>query len=179
MTGANHCCDGSVRFLMPTALAALGLATALACSPRADVAPDRDEPGPPPNARPAGEPTRDESDRGASPRADAETERGFEKWAGEWKAYCEQPEIELSSDIQAVLDCEPFRKLVGMGKPVIPPIMGRFETNGDGIKIRDGLRWEFVLQDITGEPFIDDPGDIDFQDARRRCLEWWDRHKTP
>ncbi len=64
-----------------------------------------------------------------------------------------------------------FRELVQLGNDAVPLMMKQLADD------QDNLPWEFVLQEITGIRFLSDDGQYDFDNARRKRLEWWNKRQ--
>jgi hypothetical protein len=90
----------------------------------------------------------------------------FNILADQWAEYCQS--IMLSSNIDDYLKHPAYAKLVALGKPAIPYIMQRYQT--------DDLPWEFVLDDITGFMWIKDHHRFSPKLLKKRWLEWWKEH---
>jgi hypothetical protein len=83
--------------------------------------------------------------------------------AAEWAKHCQQ--TWFSSNLSHYLDHRAYRELSALGPEALPFIMEHYRA--------DDLPWEFVLQEITGLRFIEDPNAYNPTEVKSRWLEWW------
>jgi hypothetical protein len=107
-------------------------------------------------------------------RKDTQTvrQKQFERAAKEWAAHCKAGWT--SSNSAYYLNHPAYRRLVRMGRPIVPLAMERYRNPDDPA----GTWWGFLLEDITGQGFIPDRNNFDPAAVRERWLEWWARNKN-
>src|SRR5690348_16658725 len=88
----------------------------------------------------------------------------FQILADEWVHHCRR--VMLSSNMRDYLDHPAYRSLVSLGQPVVPFIMDRLPDD-------EGTPWEFVLEEITGNHFLENPRHFNPAEVKRRWLAWW------
>ena len=90
--------------------------------------------------------------------------------AREWAEHCRA--VWFSSDMRRYLDHPSYRELIGLGRAAVPAIIEHYR--------HDELPWEFVLQEITGLRFIEDPDAYSPAEVKDRWLRWWaEQQGTP
>lgn len=87
----------------------------------------------------------------------------FNALAEQWAKHCQS--VMLSSNINDYLNHPSYAQLVALGKPALPLIMRRYQT--------DNLPWAFVLDDITGFNWITDRNRFSPKALKERWLRWW------
>lgn len=74
-----------------------------------------------------------------------ELEKQF-RWAlVQWKQHLNKPEVQVSSFSEAKFDCKAYRKIIALGRPVLPLIMNEMR-NGNNLLV-------YAVRDITGMDF--------------------------
>ena len=80
----------------------------------------------------------------------------FNKTIDEWIEHCKKPEIQLSSSIQLVRDCEPYRKIVSMGREALPLVRQLYDRDSSGnfeLSVVQGHGLLGVVREIAGDDF--------------------------
>ncbi len=82
-------------------------------------------------------------------------ESKFNQVIEEWMVYCNKPEVQFSSSVQPVRDCEFYRAIVSMGFEALPLIRRLYERNDTNIEMSviqaHGLIG--VVKEIVGDNF--------------------------
>ena len=79
---------------------------------------------------------------------DQKTREAFEAAVTEWKEHCD--DVKFSSNPKDYLNCDAYRKIVGMGKQVLPLVREKY-TGSDDEAFFSIFGWVCVIQDITGK----------------------------
>lgn len=94
----------------------------------------------------------------------------FDQLAVEWNRHCES--VMASSRLSDRLNCEAYRKIVALGNPAVPQIMGLIDA--DAV-----TPWELALAEITGVRFIEDLDNFDLSQAVAERKRWWAASRPP
>lgn len=83
-------------------------------------------------------------------------EDSFDKAVDEWIVHCKSHEVQFSSSILPVLDCDAYRKIVSMGKDALPLIRKVYDRNPDynlALEIVQAHGLSQAVREIVGEEF--------------------------
>ncbi len=58
-------------------------------------------------------------------------EDSFNKALGEWIVHCKSHEVQFSSSVQPVRDCDAYKKIVSMGKDALPFIRKTYDMDSE------------------------------------------------
>jgi len=80
----------------------------------------------------------------------------FNQAVDEWIEHCRKPEVQYSSSIQSVRDCEPYRKIVSMGSEALPLVRQLYDRDSSSnfeLSIVKGHGLSGAVREIVGEDF--------------------------
>jgi hypothetical protein len=108
----------------------------------------------------------------------------FIKLYNQWQIFLSNPspKLSVSSRSEDFIDCEPYRKIIALGKPVILFLIEKMEEGRlSGWRGGQFLLWHAV-RDISGVDLskkAEDKGFISENEITERYINWWkQRNKT-
>lgn len=84
-------------------------------------------------------------------------EDNFHQAVGEWIEHCRNPQVQLSSFINPVRNCDSYRKIVSMGYEVLPlirKVYDRDSSHNFELSIVQKLGLVSVVREIVGDDFL-------------------------
>ncbi|MBI5066309.1 hypothetical protein HZA97_08800 [Candidatus Woesearchaeota archaeon] len=80
----------------------------------------------------------------------------FNQSIEEWVVHCKSPEVQFSSFLKPVFDCDVYRKIVSMGRDALPFIRQFYDKDSYGnlaLEIVQGHGLPRAVREIVGEEF--------------------------
>ncbi|MBI5347273.1 MAG: hypothetical protein HZB66_01540 [Candidatus Aenigmarchaeota archaeon] len=80
----------------------------------------------------------------------------FHQAVEEWIKHCRNPRVQLSSSVEPVTNCAPYRKIVSMGYEALPLIRQVYDRDSSDsflLSILKGYGLVSVVREIVGDDF--------------------------
>jgi len=91
----------------------------------------------------------------------------------QWLKYIEKPNIAVSSRSDDYINCEPYRGIVNLGKPVLPFLIEKI-TDGKNNSWNESqfFLW-YAVREISGVDLIKRSEIMSEQEKAERYINWW------